>query len=507
MSLDIYWTALLVLLPTVVLLTGKNLLLRPFQRFTRWEKVNTTEDAETINKDEEASKFRRLFLQVYLLVMGSEWLQGPYLYTLLRDEKALPESTVAALYATVYIAAAVSALGTGFLADRYGRRAACFCFCIIHSVACLTVLSQNLAVLIIGRILAGIALTLLWTVFESWMVTEYISRGFEDSSVPLSSMFGIMTTSNCMAAILGGVLGHCMVLALGSRKDPFVAGITLEAAAAFLMWKTWPENYGVQAPENESLEDAAARKETAPGLQLGDPRIWALSFVGCCFEGTTFLVVFFWPGMLQEAHTNDHGDGDIPYGPAFSTFMAAMILGAWLFRNLTKDHAAFRGQGEVQGWWIVRPSFTTQSLLATSVFVAALSLLGMSLVTSELGTFAMCLLFEVCNGIYVPSIAFQRGLVVDESNRAGVYGLLKIPLFLSVVMSLAITARDTHNRRFILLLSAASLVVACAVSVYCFSYAKVPEEVKEEGVKQDLIEGSIGKKEEVETVDQQAHDR
>lgn len=225
MGLDIYWTTLLVLLPTVVLLTGKNLLLRPFRRFTRWEKVDTSEDTDAISKDEEASKFRRLFLQVYLLVMGSEWLQGPYLYTLLRDEKALPESTVAALYATVYIAAAVSALGTGFLADRYGRRAACFCFCVIHSAACLTVLSQHLAVLIIGRILAGIALTLLWTVFESWMVTEYISRGFENSSVPLSSMFGIMTTSNCMAAILGGVLGHCMVLALGSRKDPFVAGI------------------------------------------------------------------------------------------------------------------------------------------------------------------------------------------------------------------------------------------------------------------------------------------
>ena len=181
-------------------------------------------------------------------------------------------------------------------------------------------------------------------------------------------------------------------------------------------------------------------------------------------------MVFFWPGMLQEAHTNDHGDGDIPYGPAFSTFMAAMILGAWLFRNLTKDHAAFRGQGEVQGWWIVRPSFTTQSLLATSVFVAALSLLGMSLVTSELGTFAMCLLFEVCNGIYVPSIAFQRGLVVDESNRAGVYGLLKIPLFLSVVMSLAITARGTSSLyRYTAIATLTMLQIPITGGSYCYS--------------------------------------
>ena len=44
-----------------------------------------------------------------------------------------------------------------------------------------------------------------------------------------------------------------------------------------------PENYGVQAPENESLEDAAARKETAPGLQLGGGYLKFLPHVSCSY--------------------------------------------------------------------------------------------------------------------------------------------------------------------------------------------------------------------------------
>lgn len=83
MELDIYWTTLLVLLPTVVLLTGKSIILRPFRHIKGiWERIDSTAEDEKYTasaavqqqqqqdeKDEEARKFRRTFLQVYLLVM------------------------------------------------------------------------------------------------------------------------------------------------------------------------------------------------------------------------------------------------------------------------------------------------------------------------------------------------------------------------------------------------------------------------------------------------------
>ena len=256
MQFDIYWTALLILLPAVVLLTGRNVIVRPFVRIhTGWRKVEIEEKLDLASglKPEEPRKhddesnnnshddeddddggqgrFRVAFLGVYLLVMSSEWLSGPYLYTHLRDDEALPESVIIALYATAYTAAAVSATVTGFLADRYGRRRAGIAQCAIHSLACLTVIFGRdcLPVLFVGRVLAGTALTMLWTVFESWMVTEWNARGLErdggGEGRGLSRMFGLMTTANCMAAMVGGVLGHCMVSVMGSKLWPFWAGI------------------------------------------------------------------------------------------------------------------------------------------------------------------------------------------------------------------------------------------------------------------------------------------
>lgn len=250
MDLDIYWITLLVLLPTVVLLTGRGVFIRAFGHVhTRWRRVRQRDaagkggikyvqaSADTVagrdasqpipGKLEQATRFRTSFLSIYLLVMSSEWLSGPYLYPFLRDDKALPISIVVALYATAYTSAAISALGVGFLADRYGRRNACLAECVIHSLACLSVVlgSDSLPVLFLGRVLAGVGLTLLWTVFESWMVTEWNARGLEGDGCEMSRMFGMMTTANCMTAIVGGVLGHCMVSFIGSKLWPFGAGV------------------------------------------------------------------------------------------------------------------------------------------------------------------------------------------------------------------------------------------------------------------------------------------
>lgn len=248
MQLDIYWTTLLVLLPTVILLTGRNIIIQPLARIqSRWQRVEADEktdektddslpqpadEARPASGNDELRRFRRSFLSIYLLVMSSEWLSGPYLYALLRDDRKLPESVVVGLYATAYTSAAISALGVGFLADRYGRRKACLAQCMIHALSQLTIVlgGDCLPVLFLGRVLAGTALTLLWTVFESWMVTEWNARGLDQAGVEgknggLSEMFGVMTTTNCMAAIVGGLFGHCMVSALGSKMWPFWAGI------------------------------------------------------------------------------------------------------------------------------------------------------------------------------------------------------------------------------------------------------------------------------------------
>lgn len=84
---------------------------------------------------------------------------------------------------------------------------------------------DGLPVLVLGRVLGGVALTLLWTAFESWAVAEYNARGLARSSLSLGAMLGQMTTSKCVTAVAAGVLGHCVVLVLGSKIHPFIFSV------------------------------------------------------------------------------------------------------------------------------------------------------------------------------------------------------------------------------------------------------------------------------------------
>lgn len=369
------------------------------------------------------------------------------MYTLLRDEKKLPPHAVAILYTVTYSAAAVSAPCTGYLADRFGRRSACLAFCAIHSLAALSVLSNRFDILVLGRIPGGTSMTLLWTAFESWMVTEHNSRQLRQSAIPLDAMFGIMTVANCITAIMAGVLAHCIVLALGSKTHPFVLGLALDSLAAVLILWTWNENYGAQ--ERSPLADAGADAEAADVAQkkrwgqglaasLGDWRVGILSLVSCCFEGTMFLFMFYWPGALQAARDLEHADdagsaSPVPYGVVFANFMGTMVIGALLFHILMR-----RGKNDGDAL-VQRSLFLPTSLLAGALLLAGASFVAAALVQTEVQLFLSFLVLEACNGVYVPSIAYQRGRIISDSGRASVYGLMRIPLFMFVIAALLAT--------------------------------------------------------------------
>jgi hypothetical protein len=50
----------------------------------------------------------------------------------------------------------------------------------------MTLLSDNIAVLFLGRILGGVSGTLLWSVFESWLVAEFNKLMLEDADADLN---------------------------------------------------------------------------------------------------------------------------------------------------------------------------------------------------------------------------------------------------------------------------------------------------------------------------------
>ncbi|KAI0457599.1 major facilitator superfamily domain-containing protein [Xylaria acuta] len=443
MDLDIYWIGLLVLIPLVAIVAGHKTILS-------WLRRTSAEKREPNPLDDDAREFQRTFLRVYLLVIGSEWLQNPFMYSLFRNEKTLDEGTVSTLYISTYVSAAASAFFTGYLTDRFGRRRACLVFCGIHSLAAVSVCFDALPVLIAGRVLGGVALSLLWTAFESWMIAEYNERGFaRGSGLSLTSLFGAMTTSKCLTAIVAGALDLC---------------------AAILMIHTWKENWGVNSvvdADTDSYKAAEAQKKPPPDQErtsLWDPRLWAMSFVTCCFEGTIFLFMFFWPETLQDARDRARPgvNETIPHGVIFASFMAIMVIGALSFNLMVADPDSSHHRSSI------RHTLTPTLLLRGALLASAICFVAAAFFRGEIALFISFLLLEVCNGIYVPSVACHRGAIVTDEARARVYSLMNIPLFVFVVVALRMangSGDDTGGRwQFVFIFCAALLLAAVLVA-------------------------------------------
>lgn len=111
----------------------------------------------------------------------------------------------------------------------------------------MTLLTNNIVLLFVGRVLGGISGTLLYSVFESWLVAEFNSLMLEDQSGSfLNGIFSKMTMLNSIVAIMAGILAEWLVRAIGTAKAPFMASIACLSLAFVLIARTWSENYGAR---------------------------------------------------------------------------------------------------------------------------------------------------------------------------------------------------------------------------------------------------------------------
>jgi MFS family permease len=169
--------------------------------------------------------------------------KGPHIYALYKYHKHLPETTVAALYASGFVAGALSASFVGLLADRYGRRNACLLYCIVYLTSCFSMLSDDLLVLFTGRACGGVSTTLLYSVFETWMIAEYHDQALDAYGLSLGRMFGKMTTLSGVVAIVSGVVGDVLVRSLDSKTSPFMASVVCLGLAFVFISKRWVSRY------------------------------------------------------------------------------------------------------------------------------------------------------------------------------------------------------------------------------------------------------------------------
>lgn len=158
---------------------------------------------------------------------------------------------------------------------------------------------------------------------------------------------------------------------------------------------------------------------------MKDKRILTLGAISCFFEGTMYLFIYFWSPTLISARESAGTQGSPPFGMIFASFMSSMMLGSMLFAVMTPSSRDS----------ISLPSYFLRLLLA----VASSCLLLTVILHREAATFWAFCLFELCVGVYFPSMGLLKGQIVADADRGTVYGLLRFPLNIFVVMSLGLT--------------------------------------------------------------------
>lgn len=199
-------------------------------------------DSMTESKGKEtkvSSEFRWFqlqYLSVYLILMLADWLQGTNMYTLYSSYGV----NVGTLFLTGFLSSAVFGTFLGIYVDQWGRKLGCIIFCVLEIVINLIEHIPSMPYLIFGRILGGLSTSLLFSAFESWMVSEHRKRGFPEEL--LASTFAISSWGNGIVAIAAGILAQ---LASDYAGDigPFQLAIALTVISLFLIL-FWRENYG-----------------------------------------------------------------------------------------------------------------------------------------------------------------------------------------------------------------------------------------------------------------------
>ena len=124
---------------------------------------------------------------------------------------------------------------------------ACRVFCITYSVSCVTVLFDDIVILFLGRILGGLSTTLMYSVFESWMVTEYHHQDLDDAGGSLNEIFGAMATLNSVVAIIAGLFAEGISDFTGTQKAPFMMAIVCLILAFVSISSYWVSLLGKTA--------------------------------------------------------------------------------------------------------------------------------------------------------------------------------------------------------------------------------------------------------------------
>ena len=289
--------------------------------------------------------------------------------------------------------------------------------------------------LMLGRLLGGISTSLLFSVFEAWLIKAHSDADLPKQCLPKS--FSWAAFGNGAVAILAGLIANHIAhsapmtqvsgnIYKGGYLNPFdlaIGALILCGGGAFMLWE---ENYGSQEDEsnnNETQDHDKAKAAWYDGLRnalhttLRNREILLCGIISSLFEGSMYIFVFMWTPIMKSLAENAGESTDLPFGLIFATFMVCCMTGSSIFSIFVEK-------------------YSVEQLGVTVFGVGAFAMAVVALEISETMSFLGMNLFEICVGMYFPIMGTMKGGIVPENKRAAIYNLYRIPLNFIVLFSL-----------------------------------------------------------------------
>ena len=420
-----------------------------------WLNWKATGSSLTTTSGLKIKQVRSRYLIGYSFAVLADWLQGPYVYALYAAY-GFDRHANSVLFVCGFGSSMLFGTIAGSLADKYGRKRFVLLYCLLYGFACITKHFSDFRVLLLGRLVGGISTSLLFSVFESWMIGEVkrVTIGGRASSVSkrqdlqshqiqaiISSIFASQCLVNSIVAIGAGVLAQfasdalaplreatwCSGLFYGGFSSPFdLAVLSLSVTAGYVSY-SWFENYGIPAEydavgKNDKVSARGRQTATVPTASLTstilDPSIAIYGLIFASFEASMYLFVFMWTPAFGL-------DEPLPFGLIFACFMVACMCGSQVFASASE-------------------LLSKNQLLLICLALGSASHLVASLGISKQVTLIAFLVFEIVVGMYFPVAGIIKAHVVPENVRAGVYAVFRVPLNAIVVGSLFLDL-DVHS--------------------------------------------------------------
>lgn len=350
--------------------------------------TNGTHGMKTVgNGDGEYPRFRRRYLAAFLCATAADWLKGPYIYRLYEAHGFAPDR-ITLLFTAGYVSSAIFGAIAGMTCDACGRRLTCLAFCALYAVHALLHAVSSFWVLLVARIISGVATALLSCAFEAWVVAEHAQR-FPNES--LAQLFSLQSQANGIVAIASGLAAQVLVDASGDYSAPFWLAVPLLVCCSVLVFG-WGENVGDHRNEVNAVFYSAVLSLTSVVVRVG--------LLQCLFEGSMHVFVFLWTPCLRRG-----GDAQIPHGLIFALYMGSVSIGGRASRSSRFALPL--------GWVFALAALALAAPAATP--------------NLALNLIAFCA-FEWCCGCYFPAIAMLRTRHLAEGSRAATITLFRIPL-------------------------------------------------------------------------------